>query len=192
MGSFSWCYCDTGEVKIDSFGCPRPTKWQRLVAYDLRYPASVLFPKEFGGKDAQINVERYEDYGRFGDEDIYCLVADWNREWVSKHPDFKMPQSVEYERKHPEYPAKKLSEYEWWPFYSDLSLSRNEVVRKWKEAYPDKGCLEYRTIGIDIACYDEDNAALPYPVKIARDPDSVYEKCPPSISDPNQGFSDSM
>ena len=45
-----------------------------------------------------------------------------------------------------------------------------------------------RKIGISIACYDEQNAALKYPIKIARLKNSVYEECSPSDSDPNQGW----
>lgn len=185
MGSFSWLYCDQGEIRKDKDGCLIPKRGQQLASYRKSCPASVLFPKEFGGKEAQIYVDTYGDYGMFGLEDIYCLVADWNREWISKHPDYKTPYSVKREEAYPEYRAKKMSENSWWPFYSDLSLSREEVVRRWEEACGHR--CEYRTIGIDIACYDEDNAALPYPIKIAKDPRSVYEDCPPSYSDPYQG-----
>ena len=47
---------------------------------------------------------------------------------------------------------------------------------------------EDRLVGIDIACYDEQNAALRYPIKITHDPDAVYEECNPSPNDPNQGW----
>lgn len=45
-----------------------------------------------------------------------------------------------------------------------------------------------RYVGIDIACYDEQNAALKYPIKITHDPDAVYEDCASSPGDPNQGW----
>ena len=48
--------------------------------------------------------------------------------------------------------------------------------------------LEKRDIGISIACYDEDNARLKYPIKITHDVNAVYEDCLPSKSDPNQGW----
>ena len=50
--------------------------------------------------------------------------------------------------------------------------------------------LEYRWIGIELACQDEDNLALPYPIKIARHKESIYEECPASFGDPYQGFED--
>ena len=45
-----------------------------------------------------------------------------------------------------------------------------------------------RYAGIDIACYDEQNAALRVPIKITHDPDAVYKDCGPSPNDPNQGW----
>lgn len=48
--------------------------------------------------------------------------------------------------------------------------------------------LEKRDIGISIACYDEDNERLVYPIKITHDPSAVYEDCKPSKSDPHQGW----
>ena len=48
--------------------------------------------------------------------------------------------------------------------------------------------VDWRWIGIELACYDEDNAALPYPIKITYDVNAVYEYCAPSLSDPNQGW----
>lgn len=45
-----------------------------------------------------------------------------------------------------------------------------------------------RYAGIDIACYDEQNTALRFPIKITHDPDAVYKDCGPSPNDPNQGW----
>lgn len=48
---------------------------------------------------------------------------------------------------------------------------------------------EIRSIGIDIACYDEDNASLPYPIKITSKKTGIcYEELPPSKWDPEQGL----
>ena len=48
--------------------------------------------------------------------------------------------------------------------------------------------FEKRTIGISIACYDEDNARIKYPIKITHDANAVYEDCTWSKSDPDQGW----
>lgn len=47
---------------------------------------------------------------------------------------------------------------------------------------------EFRTYGITLACYDEDNARLPYPVKLTVDERETYENSYFSMTDPNQGF----
>lgn len=45
-----------------------------------------------------------------------------------------------------------------------------------------------RHVGIDLACYDEDNASLKYPIKIAESSDAVYEDEAPSPSCEHQGY----
>ena len=106
MGSFSWCYCDMGDIEkreYDTYTELFPTKEQRLITGRKDYPASVLFPEEFGGKIAQIDVPEYEDYGNFtyGGKtyDIYELVADWNREWIANHPDWIKPSDLRYAKR---------------------------------------------------------------------------------------------
>lgn len=47
---------------------------------------------------------------------------------------------------------------------------------------------EDRLLGIEIACYDKDNRALKYPIKITHDPLAIYEDCEPSDGDPDQGW----
>lgn len=199
MGSFSWCYCDK-DIRRDSAGYLDPTNTQRM-----RYgkPGHVLFPKEFGGKAAQIDVDAYEDYGRFYNEkdgktyDVYSLVADWNREWVSKHPEWIKPSEMNHIDidVDPNAPVRPIGEKSWYEFYSDLSLSQEEVCKRWREKkekefgreLPATFC-SWRSIGIDIACYDEDAAEIPYPIKISRSKNAVYEKCGISYGDPYQGF----
>ena len=48
--------------------------------------------------------------------------------------------------------------------------------------------MEKRDIGISIACYDEDQAKIKYPIKITHDEKATYEDCVYSLSDPNQGL----
>jgi len=176
MGQFSWLDCVTEEQIID----------------DKVRDVYVLVPKEFRDKYGErIKETCYDGYGNFGGFDIYDLVADWNREYLSKHPEYEFEYAKkravyvkEYQEKDPEYKEDidfKVSDKSWYKAYADLSKSREEVAET--AVYH-----EWRTIGIDIACYDEDNAALPYPIKITYNADAIYENCRPSLSDPNQGW----
>ena len=152
MGQFSWLDCVTGEQIID----------------DKIKDVYVLVPKEFRKKyGKRIKEYCYDGYGNFGGYDIYDLVADWNREYISKHPEHETIDSI-------------VCDKEWYDEYTDLSKSREEVEEELNE--------EWREIGIDLACYDEDNAKLKYPIKITYNADAVYEECEPSLGDPNQGW----
>lgn len=158
MGQFSWLDCRTEEQVLDNV--PREVY--------------VLVPKEFGG--GHIRETCYDGYGHFGGQDVYDLVADWNREFVKENPDFILP-----------FNKTPLKEYEWYEAFSDLSKTREEVCEEVK-AKTGKKYFEYRYIGIDIACWDEDNAAIKYPIKITHTPNAVYENSNPSLGDPNQGW----
>lgn len=63
------------------------------------------------------------------------------------------------------------------------------LVAKWN--FPEK-CTgdedEDRHLGIEIACHDEDNAALKYPIKLVEDKTLCYNDVDPSINCPDQGF----
>lgn len=157
MGQFSWLDCKTKQQIIDN----------------KRKDVFVLVPKEFGG--GHIKETCYDGYGDFGGYDIFDLVADWNRKDLSENSDFVFPYSNE-----------QIKNKDWYKFYADLNLTREEVVEKTKE----KGnrFFEWRYIGIALSCYDEDNEALPYPIKITYDETAKYEWNAPSDSDPNQGW----
>lgn len=158
MGQFSWLDCMNHETQIID---------------DLELDVFALVPAVFGGKN--IRETCYDGYGHFGGYDIYDLVADWNRKYLSEHPEFVLPHRM-----------KMVSECEWYPFYSDLSLSPADITEKMMEITGK--FWEYRWIGIDLACYDEDNAALPYPIKITYNALATYELQEASLSDPNQGW----
>lgn len=170
MGQFSWLDCKTG--------------WQILD--DVKRNVYVLVPKEFGG--GHIKETCYDGYGRFGGHDIYELVARWNRWYLEA--DHVFPHAIErykfvkeYQKTNPSYEEAikfKASEFKWYSAYTTESLDEEgiEYVTGYK----------MREIGIAIACYDEDNASLKFPIKITHDPDAVYEDCDPSLSDPDQGW----
>lgn len=161
MGQFSWLDCEDGSQILD----------------DVNADVYVLIPQEFGG--GHIHEGCYDGYGNFGDYDIYDLIVVWNREWIADNPDFVLPSSD----------CKRLADYAWYEFLADEENDFNDIVGKWEDS--EKGgaiWYELREIGIDIACYDEDNAAIRYPIKITHDQNAVYEWCAPSKSDPNQGW----
>lgn len=157
MGQFSWLDCVTEAQIVD----------------DKVKDVYVLIPKEFGG--GHIVEHCYDGYGHFGGKDIFDLVADWNRKDLSENSDFIFPYSNE-----------QIKNKDWYEFYADPNLTREEVVEKTKEK--SNRFFEWRYIGIALSCYDEDNEALPYPIKITYDETAKYEWNTPSKSDPNQGW----
>ena len=132
-----------------------------------------------------IKETSYDCYGNFGGIDAYDHVAAMNREFISRNPDF-------YCR-----PARgPVSSCKWYPIYSDLSIPLEKVAKELNERGIYNN-IKLRSIGIDLACYDEDNRRLPYPIKITRedpakisctDPRGIYHQLPPSDSDPGQGM----
>ena len=121
----------------------------------------VLVPKQFGG--GHIKETCYDGYGDFGGYDIYDIVADWNKSFIetiltSLRDVWRCP----------------------------ISKTDEQNLRAFSEGKTI--ACEKRWLGIILACYDEDNARLKYPIKITHDPNAVYEDCLPSESDPNQGW----
>lgn len=107
----------------------------------------------------------YDGYGRFAGHDVYDLVADWNKEFI--------PIMLQY-----------VDHNKW-----VCSVSEND--RKNLMAFYNNKPIdcEKRWIGIMMACYDEDNKKLFYPIKITKT-DVPYDSVNPSESDINQGFGD--
>lgn len=166
MGQFSWIDCVTGE----------------RILNDTKRDVYVLVPKEFGG--GHIVEHCYDGYGHFGGHDIFELIADWNRTYIDGQHVF--PHEIKRYivlKKYNVVSGKmfkfKAIEQEWWMAYSDLSLDKHGI--EYVTGH------EYRWIGIDLACYNEDNETLPFPIKITYDSDAIYENCDPSKSDTNQG-----
>ena len=120
----------------------------------------VLVPKEFGG--GHILETCYDGYGNFGGHDIFDLVADWNRSFI------------------------RVILNELRPCWTGRINADEKDLMAFANGDPIS--CEKRILGIDLACYDEDNARLKYPIKITHDPDAVYEQCGPSDGDPHQGW----
>lgn len=142
----------------------------------------VLIPEKFGG--GSIREGHYEGYGEFGGHDMYDLVADWNKEYATVD-NLRKPKRSEWgnDSDSEEFFERAMDWYkERCQRLNDFKiLSDEDMKEKYGEDYK-------RSIGIDIACYNDQNAALKYPIKIAERKNSVYETCEPSLSDSDQGM----
>lgn len=126
----------------------------------------LLVPEPFQEKYGKAIYEScYDGYGHFGEKeyDVFDLVPEWNKEMIPeiirriKNGTWHLPVS--------EYQLENLQNY-----YNNKPLTCN-----------------LRLLGIVMACRDEDNFSLEYPVKITtRIMD--YKNAKPSERDPNQGW----
>lgn len=157
MGFFSWLASDTGRSISN--------------CYSNRgaLPVYLLVPNEFGGE--AIYEEKYDGYGEFGGCDVYELVAKWNRKFLASNPDYIVPHS-----------KMKISEFNWYSDYANLNIKWEDLKEKLSNIK-----IEIRLIGIDIACYDEDNIKLPFPIKLVEK-ECNYDNAKASINDDCQGF----
>lgn len=194
MGQFSWIYSDTNKQLLD----------------DIYADTYLLVPKPFQEKYGKAIYEGcYDGYGNFGRYDVYELVALWNRENLpSETRALRLPKVEEYgglfdsekeelRKKGATEEEIKKADAEKQQEYCDKAILRYKKVllrnKDFANNVPDNVMKEkygrnyLREIGIDIACYDEDNAVLKYPIKITTK-EMEYEDVKPSLSDPNQGW----
>lgn len=131
---------------------------------DVHADTYLLVPKPFQEKYGKVIYEGcYDGYGRFGGHDVYDLIPEWNKEMI--------PEII-----------RRIKNRNW-----HCSTSENEIANL-QSYYEDKPInCELRWLGIVMSCYDEDNAALEYPIKITTK-EMEYEEVAPSLSDPNQGW----
>ena len=124
----------------------------------------LLVPKPFQEKYGKAIYEScYDGYGRFGRYDVYDLIPEWNKEMI--------PEII-----------RRIKDGNW-----KCNTSENDItnLQNYYEGKPIT--CELRWLGIVMACYDEDNFALEYPIKITTK-EMEYENVKPSESDPNQGW----
>lgn len=124
----------------------------------------LLVPKPFQEKYGKAIYEScYDGYGRFGRCDVYDLIPEWNKEMI--------PEII-----------RRIKDGDW-----KCSTSENDItnLQNYYEGKPIT--CELRWLGIVMACYDEDNFSLEYPIKITTK-EMEYENVKPSESDPNQGW----
>lgn len=174
MGCFSWRFADTDNTKRLRIGC-----------------RGFLFCPNGN----ILKASPYDGYGIFDGQDVYDLAADWNRVYLSEHPEFIVAKAGEgtlYSfgtRK----TDMRADECLWYEAYADLTKSREDVISSVKQKMLEMGkgqCFEYRDIGIDIACLSRQNATLPYPIKICqvKNCGKSYKDLPASDRDPHQGL----
>lgn len=159
MGCFSWYTSDTHRALL----IHRPIR-----VYALQPAGDPLCERSYDGD------------GMFAQQDIYDLVADWNRKYLSEHPNFLI-RSWDGTVSGSE---KRVSDFDWYAAYADLSNSREDICRIMRKRF---STWQYRHIGIEIACSDANNFRLPYPIKLVQQP-VPYEKAHPSYQDPVQGL----
>lgn len=127
----------------------------------------LLVPEQFRnnvGAD-YITEPCYNGYGIMGSYDVYDLAATWNKEYI--------PEML------------RLSDRGEWRFF--ITSSDRQNLENYYNNLPIS--CELRALGNCMACYDEDNERLPFPIKITE---SVmdYEDANPSKADPLQGWYD--
>lgn len=127
----------------------------------------------------------YEGYGEFTGNDVYELVVEWNRKFIAENPDFVMPHRVWDGKENREF---ALKDFWWYPIIADLSIPLSDFAKEVERRGKENRFRELRTVGIDIACYSEDNEALPYPIKITQTMKIPYKDLPASKRDPEQGL----
>lgn len=194
MGQFSWIYSDTGKQLLD----------------DVEADAYLLVPKPFQKEYGKsIHETFYDGYGNFGEYDVYDLVALWNRDYLPMETETLREPKIEnygglnlYEKDElrengmTEEEIEKMDMEERQRYYDravkrykrDLQRNKDFMNRVSDLEMQEKYGRNYlREIGINIGCYDEDNARLKYPIKITTK-EMEYEEVTPSLSDPNQGW----
>ena len=107
----------------------------------------------------------YDGYGRFGKYDIYELIIEWNKDMI--------PEII-----------RRINNGNW------ECRTTQADIQNLQNYHDGKGITcELRWLGIILACYDEDNFALEYPIKITSK-EMDYNDVKASESDPNQGWED--
>ena len=172
MGCFSWLFADTDNT-------------QNLRTDRAGYIACT--------DGTFIHEPCYEGYGEFNGQDVYELVVPVEPRIHRGESGLLLPHIHRfYNGSVKQY---RLKDFRWYPVIADLSIpfeqlrdAPRQASEGTRQAYTGPIVPRLRGVGIDIACYNEDNAALPYPIKITRKMRGVhYEDLPASKNDPEQG-----
>lgn len=155
MCEVSWTYANTNNAR----------------ALRIKHHGHVVTPQnEF------ITERAYAGDGMFGGQDVFALVAKWNRKYLSAHPNFRIPQHGCVYENGSWKPAASIPVYkfDWYHAYADLENAPEDVERLTG--------FSFRDIGVAIAYFSEQNASLPYPIKISSTKECpVYLQLPASM-----------
>lgn len=176
MGCFSWCTSDTRES---------------VPCVDEAYPGApktVYLLNPFGDPYKESD---YEGYGEFGGHDVYDLIVDWNRKYLTvenlHRPDRdNWPADVDGDAAFGRAMEKYLKKCQG---IKELAAGASDayMLEKYGNVFGyGDGSDWKRCLGIDIACYDEDHVKLRYPIKIVEVP-CDYNEAKISPSCPFQG-----
>ena len=136
----------------------------RQLKDNKRADTYLLVPPPFQDKYGKAIYEScYDGYGRFGGYDVYNLIPEWNKDMI--------PEII-----------RRIKNGNWRCGTSERDITN---LQNYYEGKPIS--CELRWLGIIMACYDEDNFELEYPIKITTR-EWNYSNVSPSESDPNQGW----
>lgn len=136
----------------------------KQVVDDKKADTFLLVPKTFQHKYGKaIHEDCYDGYGNFGGHDVYDLVLEWNKDMI--------PEII-----------RRIRKGTW-----KCSVNENDIINLQNYYDGKEITCELRWLGIIMACYDEDNFALEYPIKITSK-EMDYEEVFASETDPNQGW----
>lgn len=137
---------------------------KKQVVDDMVADTYLLVPGPFQEKYGEYIFESCCDgYGNFGKYDVYNLIVEWNKNMI--------PEIIQ-----------RIENGSW-----QCKTSKEDVENLLRYHNGLKISCELRWLGIIIACYDKDNFALEYPIKITSKP-MKYEDAKPSKRDPKQGW----
>ncbi len=148
MGYFTWTDARYENPKETRLGLHYANQ---TIGYDGF--AKIVCPD-----NTEICEDCYDGYGMFGGHEAYDLVAEWNREDIAK------------------IFAKKKKEKAWGSELSDIAelfakgCSDDEITQYVERTREGSFLIQdwKRNLGITIACHDEDNRSLRYPLKITK------------------------
>ena len=180
MGIFTWTDAAVKNPKSNEWG-----DYKRKDIVEYGEYAKLICPD-----DTEIETEYHDYYGMIGGYDIYELVAEWNRFYLSADNLSKKPDDPYRFGGLWDYEKRDLKE----KGYSDEEIDRldkeermehfNNAVYRWEDmaalideyksgASDKKLTKKYgkewkRNIGIEISCEDDNARKLKYPIKLTK------------------------